>query len=97
MFSSHAVGKAGKGTLREHGPDDLAAIPHNSGSDSRVPGLDPKDKREDVILMAGACHEGEAGNNLARIAPDERACLLKFRPSHQPVLLLGTTVDRHGG
>jgi acetyl-CoA acyltransferase len=59
------VGKAGKGTLRATRPDDLAAIAFLEAI-RRVPGLDPKEI-EDVILGC-AMPEGEAGNNLARIA-----------------------------
>jgi acetyl-CoA acyltransferase len=59
------VGKAGRGTLRATRPDDLAAIAFLEAI-RRVPGLEPKDI-EDVILGC-AMPEGEAGNNLARIA-----------------------------
>jgi acetyl-CoA acyltransferase len=59
------VGKAFKGTLCNTRPDDLAATAIQEAI-RRVPGLDPKDI-EDVILGC-AMPEGEAGNNIARIA-----------------------------
>jgi len=74
------VGKAGKGTLRDTRPDDLAAIAIQEAI-RRVPGLDPKDI-EDVILGC-AMPEGEAGNNLARIA-SQRAGL----PAEVPAITI---------
>jgi acetyl-CoA acyltransferase len=59
------VGKAFKGSLRSTRPDDLAAIAMLEAI-RRVPGLNPGDI-EDVILGC-AMPEGEAGNNVARIA-----------------------------
>ncbi|MBZ5659410.1 MAG: acetyl-CoA C-acyltransferase [Acidobacteriia bacterium] len=76
------VGKAGKGTLRATRPDDLAAIAFLEAI-RRVPGLDPKDI-EDVILGC-AMPEGEAGNNIARIA-SQRAGL--------PVEVPAITINR---
>jgi acetyl-CoA acyltransferase len=76
------VGKAFKGTLRATRPDDLAAIAIQEAI-RRVPGLDPKEI-EDVILGC-AMPEGEAGNNVARIA-SQRAGL----PAEVPAI----TVNR---
>ncbi|MBZ5642398.1 MAG: acetyl-CoA C-acyltransferase [Acidobacteriia bacterium] len=76
------VGKAGKGSLRATRPDDLAAIAIQEAI-RRVPGLDPKDI-EDVILGC-AMPEGEAGNNIARIA-SQRAGL--------PVEIPAITINR---
>jgi acetyl-CoA acyltransferase len=59
------VGKAFKGSLRSTRPDDLAAIAMNEAI-RRVPGLDPKEI--DDVILGCAMPEGEAGNNVARIA-----------------------------
>ena len=74
------VGKAGKGTLRATRPDDLAAVAILEAI-RRVPGLDPKEI-EDVILGC-AMPEGEAGNNIARIA-SQRAGL----PAEVPAITI---------
>ena len=59
-----AVGKAGKGSLRNYRPDEMAAAVV-SDLMRRVPQVDPKEV-EDVILGC-AFPEGEQGMNLARI------------------------------
>jgi acetyl-CoA acyltransferase len=58
------VGKAGKGSLRNYRPDEMAAAVV-SDLMRRVPQVDPKEV-EDVILGC-AFPEGEQGMNLARI------------------------------
>ncbi len=60
-----AVGRAGKGTLRNTRPDDLAAIAMN-GALERVPGLQPKDVND--VILGCAMPEGEQGLNVARNA-----------------------------
>jgi len=60
-----AVGKAGKGTLRDTRPDDLAAEAIK-GALARVPAVKPE-MVEDVILGC-AMPEAEQGMNVARIA-----------------------------
>ena len=60
-----AVGRAGKGTLREMRPDDMAAAAIK-GALARVPAVSP-DMVEDVILGC-AMPEAEQGMNVARIA-----------------------------
>jgi acetyl-CoA acyltransferase len=60
-----AVGKAGKGTLRQTRPDDLAAAAIRGALD-RVPALAPESV-EDVILGC-AMPEAEQGMNVARQA-----------------------------
>ena len=60
-----AVGKAGKGALRQVRPDDMAASVI-SGALARVPGL-KADMVEDVVLGC-AMPEAEQGMNVARIA-----------------------------
>jgi acetyl-CoA acyltransferase len=60
-----AVGKAGKGTLRNTRPDDMAAVAIREAI-SRVPGLEDAEV-EDVILGC-AMPEAEQGMNVARIA-----------------------------
>ena len=60
-----AVGKAGRGTLRNTRPDDMAAVVIREAI-TRVPGLDDKEV-EDVILGC-AMPEAEQGMNVARIA-----------------------------
>ena len=74
------VGKAFKGTLRATRPDDLAAVAITEAI-RRVPGLDPKEI-EDVILGC-AMPEGEAGNNVARVA-SQRAGL----PAEVPAITI---------
>jgi acetyl-CoA acyltransferase len=77
-----AVGKAGRGTLRNTRPDDLAATVIR-GLLERYPQVAPDDV-EDVILGC-AMPEGESGNNMARIAA-LRAGL--------PVTTTGITINR---
>jgi acetyl-CoA acyltransferase len=60
-----AVGKAGRGTLRQTRPDDMAAEAIK-GALSRVPALRPE-MVEDVVLGC-AMPEAEQGMNVARIA-----------------------------
>ncbi len=60
-----AVGKAGKGALRQARPDDMAAAAIQ-GALARVPALSP-DMVEDVVLGC-AMPEAEQGMNVARIA-----------------------------
>src|SRR5450432_479350 len=60
-----AVGKANRGALRNTRPDDLAAAVFAALLE-RHPEIN-KDEIEDVILGC-AMPEGEAGNNMARVA-----------------------------
>jgi acetyl-CoA acyltransferase len=60
-----AVGKAGKGSLRQTRPDDMAAEAIK-GALARVPAV-PAERVEDVILGC-AMPEAEQGMNVARIA-----------------------------
>lgn len=60
-----AVGRAGKGTLRNTRPDDLAAATLH-GAVVRLPQLD-LDTIDDIIIGC-ATHEGPQGYNIARIA-----------------------------
>ncbi len=60
-----AVGRAGKGTLRNTRPDELAAAALR-GAVGRLPQLD-LDTIDDVIIGC-ATHEGPQGYNVARIA-----------------------------
>ena len=60
-----AVGRAGKGTLRNTRPDELAAAALRGAVD-RLPQLD-LDTIDDVIIGC-ATHEGPQGYNVARIA-----------------------------
>ncbi|MBM3734898.1 MAG: acetyl-CoA C-acyltransferase [Acidobacteria bacterium] len=60
-----AVGKAGRGSLRNTRPDDLAAFTIRGLLD-RYPAL-PPDQVDDVILGC-AMPEGEQGMNMARVA-----------------------------
>lgn len=60
-----AVGKAGKGTLRQTRPDDMAAAVIQ-GALARVPAVKPE-MVEDVVLGC-AMPEAEQGMNVARIA-----------------------------
>ena len=60
-----AVGRAGKGTLRNTRPDELAAAVLHGAVD-RLPQLD-LDTIDDVIIGC-ATHEGPQGYNVARIA-----------------------------
>src|SRR5688572_32962654 len=60
-----AVGKAGRGTLRQARPDDMAAEAIK-GALARVPAVKPE-MVEDVVLGC-AMPEAEQGFNVARIA-----------------------------
>jgi acetyl-CoA acyltransferase len=60
-----AVGKAGRGTLRETRPDDMAAEVIKAAI-ARVPGLEPA--MVDDVVLGCAMPEAEQGGNVARIA-----------------------------
>jgi acetyl-CoA acyltransferase len=60
-----AVGRAGKGTLKDQRPDDLAATAIK-GALARVPALDIKSV--DDVILGCAMPEAEQGMNVARIA-----------------------------
>jgi acetyl-CoA acyltransferase len=60
-----AVGKAGRGTLRETRPDDMAAEVIKAAL-ARVPALDPS--LVDDVILGCAMPEAEQGGNVARIA-----------------------------
>src|SRR5688572_5557491 len=60
-----AVGKAGRGTLRETRPDDMAAEVIK-GALARVPGVEPS--TIDDVILGCAMPEAEQGANVARIA-----------------------------
>jgi acetyl-CoA acyltransferase len=60
-----AVGKAGKGALRQTRPDDMAAEAIK-GALSRVPALEPS--MVDDVVLGCAMPEAEQGMNVARIA-----------------------------
>jgi acetyl-CoA acyltransferase len=77
-----AVGKAGKGALKDFRPDDMAAAAIK-GALARVPAL-PPDSVEDVILGC-AMPEAEQGMNVGRIG-----ALLAGLPSSVP----GMTINR---
>ncbi len=60
-----AVGKAGRGTLRETRPDDMAAEAIK-GALARVPAVEPA--MVDDVVLGCAMPEAEQGGNVARIA-----------------------------
>ena len=60
-----AVGKAGRGTLKDTRPDELAAAVLR-GTVARLPRLDLE--AIDDVIIGSATHEGPQGYNLARIA-----------------------------
>jgi acetyl-CoA acyltransferase len=60
-----AVGKAGRGTLRETRPDDMAAEVIKAAL-ARVPGVPPS--MVDDVILGCAMPEAELGGNVARIA-----------------------------
>jgi acetyl-CoA acyltransferase len=60
-----AVGKAGRGTLRETRPDDMAAEVIKAAL-ARVPGVPPS--MVDDVILGCAMPEAEQGGNVARIA-----------------------------
>src|SRR5258707_7364024 len=76
------IGRAGKGSLRELRPDDLAASIVRAALD-KVPQLDPRDI-EDLYLGCGL-PGGEQGFNMARVV----ATLLGYD------FLPGTTLTRY--
>jgi acetyl-CoA C-acetyltransferase len=75
------IGRAGKGSLREMRPDDLAASMVRAALD-KVPALDPADI-DDLMLGCGL-PGGEQGYNMGRVV----AVLLGL--DHLP----GTTITR---
>src|SRR5437879_7060534 len=77
-----AVGKAGRGTLRNTRPDDLAATVIRALLDKY-----PEVQKEDIedVILGCAMPEGESGSNMARIAA-LRAGL--------PVTTTGVTINR---
>ncbi len=77
-----AVGKSGKGTLRETRPDDLLGRLIEELM-TRIPNVDPADV--DDVIVGCAFPEGEQGMNVARIAA-MRAGL--------PVTVPGMTINR---
>ncbi|MCY0901285.1 MAG: acetyl-CoA C-acyltransferase [Firmicutes bacterium] len=77
-----AVGKAGRGTLRETRPDDFGAAVLQATL-GRVPGLDPS--AIDDVILGCATPEAEQGTNLARI--------LALRAG-LPTTVSGQTVNR---
>jgi acetyl-CoA C-acetyltransferase len=58
------IGRAGRGSLREWRPDDLAAVAVKAAVD-RVEALDPNEI--DDVLVGCGLPGGESGNNLARV------------------------------
>lgn len=58
------VGRAGKGSLKDLRPDDLA-VQMVQAALGKVPQLDPRDI--DDLMLGNAQPAGEAGNNLARV------------------------------
>ena len=58
------IGRAGKGSLKDMRPDDLA-VQMVQAVLGKVPGLDPRDI--DDLILGNAQPAGEAGNNLARV------------------------------
>ena len=77
-----AVGKSGRGTLRNTRPDDLAAIVMRALME-KYPQV-PREDIEDVVLGC-AMPEGESGGNMARIA------ILR---AGLPVTTTGVTINR---
>ncbi len=67
-----AVGKAGRGTLRETRPDDMAAEVIKAAL-ARAPGLDPA--LVDDVILGCAMPEAEQGGNVARIASLPRSAI----------------------
>ncbi|MCG3751994.1 acetyl-CoA C-acetyltransferase [Amycolatopsis sp. Poz14] len=76
------IGRAGKGSLKDLRPDDLAAT-MVAAALAKVPGLDPRDI-DDLMLGCGQ-PAGESGNNLAR------AVAVLAGMDHLP----GVTVNRY--
>src|SRR5947208_17056361 len=77
-----AVGKSGRGTLRNTRPDDMAATVIKALLDKY-----PEVSKEDIedVILGCAMPEGESGSNMARIAA-LRAGL--------PVTTTGVTINR---
>src|SRR6267378_2474818 len=77
-----AVGKSGRGTLRNTRPDDMAATVIRALLDKY-----PEVQKEDIedVILGCAMPEGESGSNMARIAA-LRAGL--------PVTTTGVTINR---
>ena len=89
-----AVGRAGKGTLRNTRPDELAAAALR-GAVGRLPQLDLE--TIDDVIIGCATHEGPQGYNVARIA-SLRAGVSGFRTCHydQPFLRIRFRNDSDG-
>ena len=89
-----AVGRAGRGTLKNTRPDELAATALR-GVVERLPRFD-LDTIDDVIIGC-ATHEGPQGYNVARIA-SLRAGFPSFRPcsDNQPILCIRFRDDSDG-
>ena len=89
-----AVGKAGRGTLKNTRPDELAATALR-GVVEKLPHFD-LDTIDDVIIGC-ATHEGPQGYNVARIA-SLRAGFSCFRPcsDNQSILCIWFRNDSDG-
>ena len=89
-----AVGKAGRGTLKNTRPDELAAAALR-GAVERLPHLDMH--TIDDVIIGCATHEGPQGYNIARIA-SLRAGFSGLHPCHydQPFLRIGFRNDSDG-
>jgi acetyl-CoA acyltransferase len=91
-----AVGKAGKGTLRQFRPDDMAAAVLE-GALQRVPGLEPG--QVDDVILGCAMPEAEQGMNVARIAsllagiPDTAAAMTVNRFCSSGLQAIALAVD----
>jgi acetyl-CoA acyltransferase len=91
-----AVGKAGKGTLRQFRPDDMAAAVLK-GALERVPGLEPA--QVDDVILGCAMPEAEQGMNVARIAsllagiPDTAAAMTVNRFCSSGLQAIALAVD----
>jgi acetyl-CoA acyltransferase len=91
-----AVGKAGKGTLRQFRPDDMAAAVMQ-GALARVPGLEPG--QVDDVILGCAMPEAEQGMNVARIAsliagiPDTAAAMTINRFCSSGLQAIALAVD----
>jgi acetyl-CoA acyltransferase len=96
-----AVGKAGKGTLRETRPDDMAAAAIKSAL-ARVPALEPG--MVDDVILGCAMPEAEQGMNVARqaallagIPPSAGAMTInRFCSSGLQAIALGAQAIRTG-
>ena len=89
------VGRAFKGTLRATRPDELAAIAIK-GALARVPQVDPKEI-EDVILGLRHARSRARDERGPHRVPARRTAGGELGDDHQPLLLLRTAGDCHGG